>query len=1172
MFLYPCGFSKSPRFETLPFASFPNAAPGRRKLKTESTGRILRREAYWRDLAKGRTRHIMKMDFTRHFSYRFEDLHRQFRSWKPLSLCMLATLWILSIPSFGQGTVGTILGTVTTQDGAVLPNASVAVINEGTNARRSLTTDGTGNYQASELNPGLYTVDVTAPGFTESRNTGVVLDSQQTVRINATLKVGNTNSTVMVNASAEPVIETDTPSISTILDSEALADTTSNLLSTVDGTGDSGVVLLGSLIPAGYQEGGGWNWSLYGSRSPDAYYDVDGITLNSNMWTNMVGPTYPPFDMIQETEYSTVDNKAELNSMMDVSVITKSGTNQLHGGISDVYASNIFQARNYFANSVGRLVDNDPSAFLAGPVLKNKLFFFASAELSRIAEPSVLDASVPTSKFQNGDFSSLLTGSNPIVIHNPYTGVAYPNNKITTPLNPAAEYWQNRFYSPTVVPPNNGSADNYINNLIGIFAGHQYNNRLYLRGDYVFSPSNSLFARVGYVRASPEGPAGSLPASVQGAWIQKRPVWHAVIAETWVINPRMVNVAKAGILHDGNYYGMSLTGQPIVTSMGIQGFETAPDSATGIPAVNISDFTAPGATTQSVTNDQTIQYVDQLSYQRGAHALKAGVEYRVMQADALYLPNFGTFNFYGGFTGFPYADFLLGLPTQTSYTYTRAPQYSRLWTLGGFVQDDWNFRPNLTLYLGMRYDYDNPAVDKYDTVASFNPQTGAIVVPSASIEKDISPEFPSTIPVQTAAEAGFPRGMRNGYKLAAYPRVGFAYRPFKDNSTVIRGGYGIFNDHISAEQFTSLYGGPFGVTVSYTNPASLVGATPLVTLTNPINSAAGGIGSVSITTFDKNMRNPYVQQFNLTVERSLGSSTGLRLSYVGTRSAQLVYVDNINQVHASTTPFSQSAAPFPNFYAVNLYRNGGYQNYNAFVAEVKRNFKSGLSYNAAFTLASDMTDDQDGQQGNGSGALAEDSYDLSNQSGNAQYTPRLGFISNAVWDLPIGRGKKWLNTDNNASQTIIGGWKVSATYQAQSGDYLTATFNGVGPSNTNQTSGTAQRVNGVSISPVGKKSYTNWFNPAAFTIPANGTFGTGAWGVIEGPGMQTVNFAAFKTFHLYRESQFELKGSFTNLLNHTNFGDPDTAITDTSAGVITSTTTRLTAGPRSGIVSGRFTF
>lgn len=1086
-----------------------------------------------------------------------------------LSLTLPILLALITLTVTAQTTVGNITGTVTSRDGSVIANATVTITAEGTNIARSTTTNAQGEYVAADLNPGTYSVRAQAPGFGPAANSGVVLSSQQSLRIDLSLEVGRVESTVTVNAGA-PVIETEMPSIASTVSSNALQSTSSNLLSTSDATGDSGLLFYTTLLPGGSQAGSSFDWSMYGSRGSEAYYNVDGISSNSVLYGNMVGPSLPPFGMIQEVQYAAVNNQAEMGQLLNISVITQSGTNRIHGDAFDNYATSALDARNYFANSLGLVVQNDFGADVGGPIVKNKWFYFASGEFLREAQPATIDPSVPTEAMRSGNFGALLQGPNPVVIVNPYTGQAFQNNQIPQGmLNQAALTWQNDFYPS----PNYGPADSFTANFRGTYPQHVYTNRYYLRTDYAFSQKNSLYARVGYIRSSPEVLDSGLPPSLTGYRVQRRQTWQGVLSDTWIVTPRLINVAKIGLTHTANDFGGSLTGQSLVDSLGITGFQTAPADVTGIPAVYISDFSSPFQLTESAPTEQTVQYIDDATYQRGTHLIKFGAEFRPMQAEQYFYPTFGSFSFDGSYSNFPYADFLLGLPQTTSYTFPRSPEYARLWYLNTFAQDEWRMRPNLTLFYGARYEYNSPAVDKYNVIASFNPASGAVVVPNATIaQQDINPAFPSQIPIQTAAEAGFPsRSMRNAFDLALYPRVGFAWQPLHNSNTVVRGGYGIYNDEFSAGLFDDLYGGPFGLTVGYTN--AINGNSSLISFQHPINSSAGGIGlgALAVDGFNKNLRNPYAQQFNLTLEQNIGFSTGMRLSYIGTRGVKLVWTQNINQVQASTTPFSQSATPYPDYYAVYLFQNGGYDNYNALSAEVNRHFKGGLSYEAGLVWAKNLTDDDDtlanGVEG---GVTAEDSYNLSRQKGNAEFTPRVDFVSNLIWDLPVGPGKLLLN-ENNLASRIVGGWQVSGAYVARSGDFLTPSFSGPDPSNTNQFTGAAQRVPGVSINS-GGGSINRWFNPGAFTVPTAGTFGSGAFGTVEGPNMNALNLALFKSFSLYEQTKIELRGSFTNMLNHTNFGDPDATITDASVGQITSTTSKSFGGPRSGLITARLVF
>ena len=1080
---------------------------------------------------------------------------------------------------FAQGTEGNITGTVTASDGALVPNATVTVINDGTHFTRVVQADANGTYVVTALNPGSYTIKIAAPGFSELQDSGVNLAAQQTVRIDGQLKVSGTSSTVTVTAQA-PVINLEMPSISSTVTSEALNDTSSNLLGTSDSTGDSGLLFYTTLLPGGSQAGTLFDWSMYGSRGGEAYYNVDGISSNSALYGNMVGPSLPPFGMVQEVEYSAVNNKAEMGQLFNISMVTKSGTDHYHGDVFDNYGTNTLQAPGYFAaGKVGNFNQNDFGADVGGPAIKDKLFFYLSSELLRENTPITINPSLPTAAFESGDFSSVATP-----ITNPYAGGApFDYNGQYNHIDPslissASKYWQNLFYPGSILGQS----------ALGPYPQNVYTNRFYGRVDYAISQNNTLFARVGYIRSSPEVLDSGLPPSITGYRAQKRHTWQGVLEDTWILTPHIVNVAKVGLTHTENHYGGDIQGQPLINALGVTGFPVAPNTITGIPSVSVPGYTSPYQLPESQPTEETFQFIDQITYERGAHAVKAGIEFRPMEADSYFYPTFGSFSYSAQYTGNAYADFLLGLPDSTSYTYSRSAEYARFWYLNGFVQDDWKVRKNLTLFLGVRYEYNSPTVDKNNVVASFDPATKAIIVPSVQIaQQNINSAFPSQIPIETAATAGVPdRSFRYAFKTALYPRLGFAWRPFNTDKTVIRGGYGIFNDEISASNFNYNYGGPFGLNVAYSN--AFTGNQPSITFNNPINTSVQGslLGNVSTSFTDPHFRNPYVQQFNVTIEQNVGFDTGVRLSYIGTRAVKLGYVNNIDQSAPSTTPYgqgnnTQANSPYPFFYSVYEFQNGGYENYNAMSAEVTHNYHHGLSFDASLTWAKNLTDDDDlDANGLDGGVTSEYTGHLSREKGNAKFTPRLDFTSNVVYELPIGKGGYVLNNDSLAAK-IIGGWKLSATFLSVTGDYLTPTFDGLSPSNTSPVYGT-NTPNRVmkSLAPIGNKSIFNWFNPAAFAIPAAGTFGSGAFGTIEGPDSNTLNAALLKSFPVYRETHLEFRISFTNVLNHPNFGDPNTDLsvppTNTfpgqGVGQISGVTGKSFAGPRSGLFSARYIF
>jgi hypothetical protein len=1101
-----------------------------------------------------------------------------------LAVCFYALLFAAGRAQ-AQNTVGTIVGSALTADGSALPGATVTVMNEDTHATQTLTTDSHGEYTAPALNPGKYTVSATAQGFNTFKTTGIVVQSQQTVRTDLPLKIGDVGMQVEVTGGA-PVIEAEMPSISTTVTSDEINNTSSNLLGTKDSTGDSGLEEYIALLPTGH-EGNGSQWSMAGSTGGEDYYNVDGISSNSTLYGNADGPAFPSYDIVQEVKYDAVDNKAEMGQLLNITVITKSGTDHFHGSIFEHFGNQDLQAQSYFSATNPAYTDNDFGGGIGGPIKRGRLYYAAAYEGLRNNQPLAISPNVPTTAFRGGDFSQLLNQASPKIIYNPYTGMPFQQNVIMpgsapleTPQSLAAQMWQKMFYPS----PNYGNATLLTANFRQTVPQSVYSNRFDLRFDANLSQKNSAFIRFTYNRASPEILDSGYPPAITGYRIQVRKTFSGVISDTYILTPHLINVFKVGAEWSNNNFHPLLTGQSIVNALGIQGFPVAPASATGFPALSISGTTSVGQVGPANGTEQNNQVIDQVTYQRGTHTMKAGFEWRPQEGTQPYFPSFGTFTFNGAETGNgstpgnAYADFLLGLPQATTYTYDRPTEYARQYFLSGFVQDDWRVRANLMLSLGVRYDFDSEPIDKYNTVANFDPSvsvTGRLVVPDGvNFQQYEVPGFPlpTSIPIVYASAAGYPRGLRNPFKAGIFPRFGFALNV--NPKTVVRGGYGIYNDDITIDLFNDLYQAPFGGTVSYTNnqPSKPgVGITPTITFTNPVASNAQATldAALTVTGIDKNVRNPYVQQWNLTIERDLGFHTGLRVSYIGSTTLDLLYGRNLNQVQASATlPFAQANTAFPHFKTVKQESNGGVQNYHALTVEANRHMTHGLLYEAAITVAKNLTDDPSTSDAE-NGVVAEDTYNFMRQYGNEQYTPRVQFVSNLLYDLPFGPGHAYLGKDNLAAK-LLGGWQISAAYLANTGNYLTPMFSGTDPTRINAFGGSVSRGN-VSPNAVGHQSINNWFNPAGFAVPAAGQFGNAGYGILKGPDSQVLNAALFKSFPLVRKTSLEFSGSFSNVLNHPNFGNPDVTITDGNVGKITSVQGYF-FGPRVGLLSARFKF
>jgi hypothetical protein len=1076
----------------------------------------------------------------------------------------LACLLLIFAPTaaFAQATFGAITGTVTDSTGAVVPNTEIQVTNEGTNLSRSARTAGSGAYEIPSLNPGTYRITAKAPGFKTFVAAGIQIAALRTVRVDVRLEVGEVGTEVTVQGAA-PVIETDSASIAAVKTLKDLADLPLNIRSTVSGTGDSGLYRYVFITPTGGQ-GGGSRFSLGGARGSQNYFNVDGISSNSPAFGNSIGPAEPSFESIQEVRFEIVNNKAEFGEVANITAITKSGSNELHGALFWYHENSAWNARSFFATLKGQIIRNDFGASAGGAIRRNKLFWFGTFEGERQRQPAIITPNVPTVQMRSGDFSQLLSGPNPTIVRDPFTRLPFPNNVIPANLlNAGSLKWQNRFYPlPNFGPPNSTVA-NFRQTVPQQLRHDQFD----VRVDYAATARNTLYARVSYKRSEPRVLDGALPAESVGYRVQTRMARQVAISDTWTLTPQLIHEIKLGFTRNFNPARGQLFGQELVDMLGIQGLQPAP-GVENVPSVTIVGFTTVAPLSKQAPAENTYQFVDQMTHIRGNHAIKTGTEYRPQQYNAPVPAQFGSYNFTNFASGYSWADFLLGLPNTTSRNYVRPSRYARFYTVNWFVQDDFKASPTFTLNYGLRWEYNQPARDKRDIIFNVDPSRGRLVLPNQTIiDQYVNPLFPKQIPMVTAVAAGFPeRSLRRSDLNNFQPRVGFAWRPLGGTKNVIRGGWGIFNDDFTADIFSPLYGGPFSLTESFVNTISSSGAA--LTLQRPFLER-GSTGNVDVTGLAVGLRNPYVQQWNFTVERELGFNTGLRLSYIGSKSTNLVYGRNVNQPLPGARPFDPSLRPFPLLRNMVLRENGGNQIYHGLSMQIERKWQRGLSFMGAWTWAKNLTDiDETG--GVEGGTTIENAYDRRRERGDAQYTPRHRLISTVVWQLPVGRGKRWANHSGPAD-ALLGGWQLSASYISQTGEFLTPSFSGSDPSNTQTVGGIPDRIRNGNL-PSGQRTIDRWFDASAFAVPpANaGRFGNSGHGVIVGPGRQTASAALFKSFPIRERISFRIQASFTNLFNHANFDVPSLNISAPAAvGTIRSIQTRDLAGPRNGLIGAR---
>lgn len=1062
-----------------------------------------------------------------------------------MSLKADASLWtalilvLFSVPGRTQTTFGSVAGTIIDASGAAVPNARVTITNEATNIQQHVLTNSSGVFNLPDVQPGTYDVQVDATGFQLQKRTGIVLYAHNTVNVDMTLAVGQTQTTVQVSA-APPVLNTATQTLSYTQTSTELtqAPTTVGLQDTNQYYG---------LYTPGMAINNGGQLHANGVRTADTRVANDGIVELADSDGVGGGPIGPAPQSISEVTTVTTDANAEYQEPTNVVMVTKSGGNQIHGQAMWDWNGSDLNARNFFSSTVPFNNFNDFTGNIGGPIKKNKLFYFANVEALRSRGQDVLNASVPLAEWRAGDFSSLSTP-----LKNPFTGQQFAGNQIPSNLvSPVALNAQNFFFpAPNFGPPalQSGNWRSLIPSTSSSTTGDG-------RIDYNISDKDRAFGRFTYHANNTYGiNGGSLPAAI---YIVDRPTTSAFLSWTHVFSATVLNEFRAGVSRNNEVEGPALTGSQVLQQIGLEGVN-APQGLPGQPVINITGVSNTDAHSGPVHNlDTNYQFVDNVSWTKGSHYFKFGTDIIRDQLSGFFNSNniYGTLNFTGVYTGSPYADFLLGLPQTTSVNALPPFPYLRGSVFGFYAQDQWKITPRLTLNYGIRYELDTPYSDKNGAIYSFDPKTLSVVVPQNGLAR-ISPFFPKTIPVVTAEQAGYPSHLMEMQTHNFYPRLGIAYQLTADGKTALRAGYGMYSDTI----YPSIVqrGGPFAGSESFFN--SITNGVAALSFPNPF-AGAGTVGSFqNVAAANPSTTVPYSQQWNVTLERQIGQ-VALSVSYIGSHGTKLLYERNLNEPAPSTIPFNKNRYLLsPAFNAIDWYENGGNEDYNGLQIAGTKTVGSNLTINAGYTWARDLTTVTD------SLSPIQNQFDLAAERGNNPYTPRHRFYAVTVYALPVGSGQHLLKTMPRVANDIFGGWRLSAIGLVQSGLWLTPSFSGYDPSNTNTIGGRPDEIAGASLYPA-NPGIGEWFNPAAFAIPgcpatqpvcsnpANvGRFGTAGPYELQGPTIENLDLGLMKDFHFTETKLLRFEVMASDALNHPHFGLPASNISSPkTVGQITGT-------------------
>ncbi len=1214
-----------------------------------------------------------------------------FRSRVFLSFGLLMALLLACPAGYSQATQGSILGTVKDAKGAVVPGAMVTLTNTDLNAVRTTKSTGTGDYAFTDSVAGHYTLTVEATGFEKFEITNVALEVRQQLRLDAQLSIGALQQQVQVTGDTVSAIQTESATISGTFSQDEAISLPVNTRASINGT--SAASILGSLPGAQADSSG---ISLQGALPFQMDVTVDGVTTKNAGGGTFITDAFPSSEGISEIRADGVLANAEFGNPAQVVVTTKGGTSKFHGSAFVYYQDNNWNASPYSYTPYTKPSYHGTTfgGSIGGPFIlphygaNHKTFFFGDYEGWRFPSQDVLSEVVPSTGMLNGDFSGYSDAKgNPIALRSPYDGQPCSNPTNLTScdgvtINPIATATLKQFYPA----PNIGNPATYVDNGVPNWTQNvddsRHSDQFDIRGDKYFGSNQKflLWGKFNY-KNFPTTSAEQLliPSSTN---VNTNKVMR--VDTNWTITPSIINEGGYAFTRVWNGSSNPFDGHAWTVSQGWQGLENL--FYNGIPEMdfnNIQSLSADRLT--SLGNSITNEYQDTLIWTKGRHTMKFGTDIQTLGARSALgfngSDNYGTYYFNGGgnsvgvYTGLDFADFLSGIPNATFYDVVSQDNNGTSIHYHFFGQDDWRVNDNLTLSFGVRYELHPGYHDKGGDIGNFDPSlalagrsiymkgfqgilatqfleaANACDPDGVNYTNDAVVNGAPCMPVEDNETAGYPIGLKKYPHLRFMPRFGVAYRPFGNDKTAIRAGFGMYNINMLGSSFYSLTGTLQAYTRQYNNlptqvcnvggggdavrrQATAVPCNPTWTWPEVYAGAGGaaGVGSYGTDYFgtanSANWKDPYTEQWSLSIDRDLGQGYAARVSYIGSETHQLVWAPDENTLPFSSTvsaynqPFS--ARLFPNWGRINNRMTGSNESYHSLQLNASHRLQHGLQYESTFTWAKALADNQgpsnNGFAGEGGGSRATSVIDREADFGDVYGTRRFRWNTTGLYDLPIGRGKAIGGSMPRIADTFIGGWRLSSIFTWQSGDYSMPYF----PSGQGDPSGTgsglesslagwdpshrtqyADKVAGTSWSS-GAKKRNMWVNPAAFTCPGDpswsvgngcftgagfnadgsqrntgpganhplpiGRFGNARNGSVQGPGLVNLSAGLSKSFALTERFHLKAEGTFTNVLNHANLGDPNLNLSSGSFGVISGTAGADFGGARTAQVAARLEF
>jgi hypothetical protein len=1055
------------------------------------------------------------------------------------SLVMALLLAMLPVVAHAQTGAASMTGLVTDQTGAAVPGATVTATNQATNVPYTAVSNDAGNYTITSVPIGTYIVKAELSSFKTATTKPIAVEAKQILRLDFKLEVGGLEQSVEVTGES-PVLQTESATVGEVIS----GTTVSSLPLNGRNTGQLSLLLPGVVTPnpstftAIRNVGSGGRPYVNGNREQTNNYTIDGVDMNESI-DNLVAYQPSP-DALAEISVETNNYAADSGNVAGavISNVIKSGTNEYHGNVFDFYRNSRMDANSWQNNrSNAAKPDRRQSIYggtFGGPILKNTLFFFGNFQGTHFDAPGTEAVSVAPDSWRHGDLSSV-TGS---TIRDPQTGQPFGGNQIPSGRISAiaAAIVNNTSLYPLPNRNVSGVSGNYVGDRLETIRANQAD----VRVDWSPSNKDKVFGRFSYAEFTDRIDKRAFPLLLGSN--QDAPFRNLALNWNRVIKPSLINEALFG-------FNQIAVVNDTLDWAGIGDANATFGIAGGQPIAGLSSLTwnsgltaAGSGASDSDTLDRTYQFNDKVTWLTGRHTLKLGGQLLHYNQRRFYAGNnglLGIFTYGGGFTGFPFSDFLLDQLSQVGRGSSADPWTQLHNRMALYLQDDFKLTQALTLNLGLRWAYTQPLVEKDNRQGNFDLTTGAEILAADGSRES--------------------RALYKSYKKGFEPRLGFAWRP--SEHWVYRGAYGIsqYMEGTGANLRLPLNPPFFFESASQydstTGPGSLAtGFSQLV----PLNQPSG-----QVRAWSPSLRPQFTQQWNVFAEYLLTPSTSANVGYVGNHATHLVTPVEGNQPlpgvgDPNTWAPLQTRRPLydtaPLITNISTTASNGHSDYNALQASVRQRNVHGFEYLASYTLSRARSNNL-GYYGSGGvaaeGAYWANAYDPEANYGPAFFDSRHNFVFSANYEIPYGRGRTYGTDISPVMDAVLGGWRLSGIFQARSGFPITV-IDGSAPS-LQGTRGN-ERPNCVGDPVPADQDISHWLDISAFSRAAKGTFGDCGVGVARAPGYQNVDAVLAKQFSIGGPRYFEFRAEAFNLFNHPSFGPPARDLNSPNTfGLITTT-------------------